>query len=98
VRGLVNGEGKNEQDTNADLDPSPRTRRRHSPMAAMARESGGERPAPGSASSPHRFCAFASENAFLPGARHHRDLKEPIVDTVTAVAGIAGKKTAPQRS
>jgi fructose-1,6-bisphosphatase/inositol monophosphatase family enzyme len=39
-------------------------------------------------------CAWAEkgENAFLPGARYHRDLEQPILNAIAAVAGIAGKK------
>src|SRR5262249_48843260 len=39
-------------------------------------------------------CARAEkgENAFLPGARYHRDLEQPILNAIAAVAGIAGKK------
>src|SRR6516165_11072611 len=32
------------------------------------------------------------EDAFLLGVRHHRDFKQPLIDTVTAFAGIADKK------
>jgi hypothetical protein len=36
--------------------------------------------------------AKKSENAFGTGARHHRNLKQPILDPIAAVAGIAGNE------